>query len=96
MKFCTMNIPISVKRENETNEDTFLRIMETWNGEYIEKWEEFTYAALGEWVRKCDKRFKNGTFPVAWIEDDNENITEYFVYLKKGNAKILRHREETI
>ena len=96
MKFCTMDIPTSAKRENETNEDVFLRIIDTFMGEYDTTTEDFTCSALGSWVRKCDKRFKNGTFPVAWIEDDNENITEYFVYHKRGNNKILKHREVII
>ncbi len=91
MTFNTINIPLSAKKTGETNEQTFLRIMETYMGEYPDTWEDFTYSALGSWVMKCDKRFKNDSFPCAWIEDEDGNITEYFIYTKTRNDKILKH-----
>lgn len=91
MTFCTMNLPISAKRGNESNEETFLRIIDTFMGEYDVTTELFTYEALGRWVMKCDRRFKNDTFPVAWIENEDGFLTEYFVYRKTRNDKILKH-----
>lgn len=91
MLFCTINIPISAIGEGESNEEAFCRIMDTFMGEYEIESQDFSYEALGQWVMKNEKRFKNGCFPCAWIEDENGNITEYFIFFKKGKDKILRH-----
>lgn len=91
MTFNTMNIPNNAKKENETNEAAYLRIIDTFMGEYEVTVCDFSYAALGQWVMACDKRFKNHSFPVAWIEDEDGNITEYFVYRKTRTDKILKH-----
>lgn len=78
--FNTMNIPLLAKREKETREETFLRIMDTFMGEYpVEKME------LGQWVMTCDyKKY----IPCAWLEDEEGNILGYFICNKVGD--ILR------
>lgn len=88
--FCTMNIPIDKKHGQETNEECFLRIIDTFMGEYPVTEEEFSYLILGQWVEKYMKKFDRGTFPVAWIEEDG-NIKEYFVIENKGK-KVLYHK----
>lgn len=89
--FVTLNIPYTAKRDGETNEDAFLRIVDTWMGEYLNSFEEFTCETLGNWVLKYDKRFEKGTFPVAWEEDENGNITDYYIYYYRGRQKWMKH-----
>lgn len=82
MTFNTMNIPTSAKRAGETNEDTFLRIIDTFMGEYEVKTQDFSYSALGSWVMECDKHPSKDTIYVAWEENEDEFLTEYYVYLE--------------
>ena len=91
MLFCSMDLPNECKKEKETNIEAFCRVIDLFMGEYDIQAQPFSYAALGQWVMKNEKRFKKGCFPCAWIEDENGNITEYFIFYKKGNDKILRH-----
>ena len=85
-----MNIPTDNVRSNETNEDCFCRIMETFMGEFPIESADFSYELLGSWVMKNHKRMPSKAFPVAWLEDEDGNITEYFVFLKD---KTLKHIE---
>ena len=88
MTFNTMIIPNDNVRSGETNEDCFCRIMETFMGEFPVDSAVFSYEQLGTWVIKNNKRMPNKAFPVAWLEDEDGNITEYFVFMK---YKTLRH-----
>ena len=92
MTFNTMILPNTAKKEDETNAETFLRVMDTFMGEYAVETIPFTYDALGEWVRKCNKKFTRYGFPCAWLEDEDGNITEYFVYTRTNKGKILTHQ----
>ena len=91
MTFNTINIPTSAKHENETNMEAFERIMDTFKGEYEIETQEYTHAALGEWTMDCFDSFKDDPFPCAWIEDNDGNITEYFVFYTDNADKHLRH-----
>lgn len=90
----TMNIPNTAKRPHETNEDAFLRIIDTFMGEYQVESYDITesLAPLGEWVMKYGKLFKKGTFPVAWFENEDGFLTDYFIYSRTPKDKILRHK----
>ena len=96
MTFNTINIPNTAKRDGETSLQTFERIMSTFMGEYeveIQEISEDDMSALGKWVLTYDKRFKNGTFPCAWIEDENGNIVEEFIYYWNKTGKWLKHEK---
>ena len=94
MTFCTINIPYSAQRENETNEDTFNRIIDTYMSQFDDTYTEIDaddLSVLGAWVLKYFKRFKQDAFPCAWIEDDNGFLIEYFVFFNDKKGKYLRH-----
>ena len=91
MLFCTINIPLSAIREGESNEEAFDRIMDTFMGEYEIESQDFSYEALGTWVKKMDKRFPKDSFPCAWKEDEEGNICDYYIFSTTRNDKILKH-----
>ena len=89
--FFRKNIPNDAKKAGESNEDAFLRITDTWMGEYEHTWGPFDYETLGIWITKYMRKFDANTFPVAWIDDENGNMVEYFVFYRRSGKKILKH-----
>jgi len=71
--FCSMNIPLSDDPEKAFND-----IIDTFMGEYSVTMRKDEMTALGEWTR-----YIFSTKPLytrtAWIEDENGNITDYFI-----------------
>lgn len=82
------------KKTSQNNEERFTNVMETFMGEYpVDKLANFTvwtskeYALLGEWaMQKFNNRRRS--FETLFIEDNDGNITEYFVQMKNG---AIRH-----
>lgn len=90
-----MIIPNTAKRDNETNEECFLRIIDTFMGEYeVETVSTTDKAACGDLLIRSNRMSLKSSFPVVWAEDENENITEYWVSFIKGGKSWCRH--ETI
>lgn len=83
------------KRTDQNNEERFTNVMETFMGEYpIDELADFTewttneHIILGEWaMQKINNRRRS--FETLFIEDNDGNITEYFVQMKNG---AIRHR----
>lgn len=88
MTFNMMNIPNDKVRQGEDHEECFNRIMETYMGEISIVSAEFTYRVLGAWVIQYTRRMPSRAYPAAWIEDEEGNMVEYFVFMKN---KTLRH-----
>lgn len=83
------------KKTSQNNEERFTNVMETFMGEYpVDKLADFTvwttkeYALLGAWsMQEVNNRRRS--FETLFIEDNEGNITEYFVQMKNG---AIRHR----
>ena len=90
-RITTINIPNTAKRNGETNEEAFLRILDTWMGEHEHEWGDYKPETLGAWVTKYMKRFKANTFPCAWVEDEDGNVTDYYVFHYRNGKKYLKH-----
>ena len=93
MTFNMMNIPKDKVRQGEDHEECFCRIMETYMGEISIVSAEFTYEVLGAWTIQFMRRMPSGAYPVAWIEDEEGNMVEYFVFMKDKTLKHWRMEE---
>lgn len=89
----TMVLPT---RPGMSNEDTFLDIIDTFMGQYDYTVEPYSAGALGTWLRHAVHVSNNAQFRVAYIEDLDGNIIEYFVIQeaggKDGELNTIVHR----
>ena len=83
------------KKADKDNETRFNNVMETFMGEYpvdelanFTEWTTKEHILLGEWaMQKVNNRRRS--FETLFVEDNDGNITEYFVQMKNG---AIRHR----
>ena len=90
--FNVMSIPLEDLKENESREDGFLRIMDTFMGEYqVLTYEHETFMPLGAWTRLNFSHYPaDGTFPTAWIENEDGFMSEYFIFI---DEETMIHRK---
>ena len=66
-----------IKRETHDAVKDFIDFMDTYVGGVYER--DNTTDAIGDFVRH-GYGFKNGYMPALWIEDEDGNMIEYFIY----------------
>lgn len=90
--YTIIEIPADKRRENESNEDTFCRIAETWTGEHLIDFGDYTDEKLGRWIKENMNRAIDDIIPCLWIEDENGNMIESFVFYKEETGNLVRHQ----